>query len=150
EGRAAAVDGNHRQPSGKVVLFLLVQHVILLRAAGGSVPHHVGWCEEIAPDNSAAASVDVGHGDAVGLRPVPVGVGLRRVVEADRTGVVQEGRGVNGACVELEREDQMVSGVTPVVDVNLVGDVVPKAIEVGAACRVFERYIVGDDNGPVG
>ena len=44
----------------------------------------------------------------------------------------------------------MVSGVTPVVDVNLVGDVVPEAVEVRAACRVFERHVVGHDDGPAG
>ena len=43
----------------------------------------------------------------------------------------------------------MVPGVTPVVDVNLVGDVVPEAVEVGAAGRILEGDIVGDDDGPV-
>ena len=88
-------------------------------------------------------------GDGEELLAVEVGA----VERADRSGVVEERVGVVDDRLEGEVVGDVGLAVAVVVDVDAVQHVVAELEEVGAARRILERDVVGDDRdgvGPIG
>ena len=94
-----------------------------------------------------AVLVDAGH--RIELLAVP-----RLVAQVlDLPGVVEEqvvGAGVGQTRGELELVGDVRLGIVVVVNVDLVEHVVAELVEVRAARRLLERYVVGDDRDRAG